>query len=451
MPQPLLEFEQKLHQATSSDNEKSLPNVAVIAANSDGWCSEAHTTQLKLTNPFPGKILTSIASGTYIPKAPTVNSSKSSPVGAKLEQATEKFTADTVCWIASCTKLMTSVAAMQCVERGLLKLDDDISQTVLPEFKGIQILTTINDDGPQLKPATRKVTLRNLLTHSSGVAYEFTHPKMFAWRQWFNKQSKENKAKSRSADAAVAYLAPLMFEPDEGWAYGYGIDWAGVAVSRVSGLTLGEFMQKNIWTPLGMTSTTFHFESRPDLLSRMASMTERGMEGKLEREPSGAMTDPFKMAVKESGGGGAFSTANDYIKFLIAILQNNGKLFRHRDTIPNMILPHLKNPAHLAAIVANPLSYGLAGNLPQDTKLSYALGGLTNLTKVSTTGRAAGSMQWSGLPNLFWWINPSDGICGCYFGQILPPGDVPSFLMYEEFEKAVNASFVQGKGAREKL
>ncbi|KAE9965490.1 hypothetical protein EG328_009603 [Venturia inaequalis] len=443
MPPPLAEFEQKLHKATSSDDDQSLPNVAVIAADSNG------------------RILTSISSGTYIPRA-TIDKSNGS--GVNIEPAAEKFTADTICWIASCTKLMTSVSAMQLVERGLLNLDDDIAQTVLPELKGIQILTKMTDEGPILRPAKNKITLRNLLTHSSGLSYEFTHPKMFAWKQWSIQQAKKNKAKSqssdpaywapfktRSVDPAVAYLVPLLFEPGEGWTYGYGIDWVGVAVSRVSGLSLGEYMQKNIWTPLGMTSTTFHLENRPDLIPRLASMSTRNDEGKLEPAGTGGPMDPFRLGVKESGGGGSFSTANDYIKFLIAVLQNNGKLFQSRDTLPYMMSPHLKDPAHLAAIHANPMSYGLAGNLPQDTKLDYALGGITNLTAVSTTGRAEGSMQWSGLPNLFWWINPKDGICGCYFGQILPPGDVPSFLMYEEFEKAVNASFVKGKAVKGKL
>ncbi|QDS69761.1 hypothetical protein FKW77_010194 [Venturia effusa] len=454
MPAPLVDFEQKLHKATSSDDDNSLPNVAVIAANSNGR-SVVHRVLLlraELTTVVSGTILTSISSGTFLPRAPVRNVSDSASGAVNIDAVAEKFTADTICWIASCTKLMISISAMQLVERRLLSLDDDIAQTVLPEFKGIQVLTKMTDDGPVLKPAKNKITLRNLLTHSSGLAYEFTHPKMFAWRQWFNAQSKDNKTKTRSSDPAVAYLAPLMFEPDTGgWTYGYSIDWVGVAVSRISGLTLGEYMQRNIWNPLGMTSTTFDLQSRPDLLSRMASMTSRNDEGKLERGGSGGMTDPFKMGVKESGGGGAFSTANDYIKLLIAILQNNGKLFKSRDTIPYMISPHLKDPAHLAAMHANPMSYGLAGNLPQDTKLDYALGGITNLTRVSTTGRAAGSMQWAGLPNLFWWINPKDGICGCYFGQILPPGDVPSFLMYEAFEKAVNATFVKGTAEKGRL
>jgi len=155
--------------------------------------------------------------------------------------------------------------------------------------------------------------------------------------------------------------------------------------------------------------------------------------------------------VKESGGGGAFSTANDYIKFLIAVLKNDELLFKSRQTVSSMISPHLLDPSHLAKIHANPMSYGLAGNLPQDTRLSFGLGGIMNLTKISTTGRAAGSMQWGGLPNLFWWINPKDGICGCYFGQILPPGDVPSFSMYEKFEAAVNESFVNNQDAKGKL
>jgi CubicO group peptidase (beta-lactamase class C family) len=340
---------------------------------------------------------------------------------------------------------MTSVAAMQCVERGLLKLDEDLAKNILPEFQGIQVLSSIDENGPVFKPATRKITLRNLLTHSSGVAYEFTHPKILAWRSWFNKQSAENKAKSRSTDAAVGYLVPLVFEPDQGWVYGYGIDWAGVAVSRVSGLSLAEFMDQNIWQPLGMKSTTFDLEARPDLLARLSSMAERDGEGKLQRGKRDLMGAPGTVVVKESGGGGACSTANDYIKLLISLLKNDERLVR-KETVDLMFSPSLADPSHLMEVHANPLAYGLAGNIPIGTKVDFGLGGILNLEEVKPTGRASGGMQWGGLPNLFWWINREHGICGCYFGQLLPAGDVPSFEMYERFEAAVNESFKQEKG-----
>jgi CubicO group peptidase (beta-lactamase class C family) len=339
---------------------------------------------------------------------------------------------------------MTTISALQCVEKGLLSLDDDISP-ILPEFNGIQVLVKIDEDnGPVFKPASRKITLRNLLTHSSGIAYEFTHPKLFAWRRWFNRQAPENKAQSRSREAAIAYKVPLMFEPDKGWAYGYGIDWAGVAVSRVTGLSLGAYMSKHIWTPLDMNSTTFSvLDARPDLQHKLASMSDRSLEtGLLTR---GKTTQQRGLSpVVESGGGGAVSTANDYMKFLSALLQNNGTLLKP-ETVDLMFSPNLQDASYLMKVHENPLSYGLAGNIPIGTKLDFGLGGILNLEDVSNTGRSRGSMQWGGLPNLFWWINRKDGICGCYFGQLMPAGDVKSFEMYERYEKAVNDSFGGGK------
>jgi CubicO group peptidase (beta-lactamase class C family) len=395
-----------------------------------------------------GKILHSVSSGTYVPSIPTTSQSPSH-LDPKSKPEPQAFSADTVCWIASCTKLMTSIAAMQCVERGLLTLDADISN-ILTEFKDIQILVSIDEEkGPVYKPATRKITLRNLLTHSSGLAYEFTNPKLFAWRQWFNRQSPANKAQSRSRDAAIAYQTPLMFEPDEGWAYSYGMDWAGVAVSRVSKLSLQDYMQKNIWTPLGMTSTTFYIHKRPDLQRRMASISDRADDGKLTRGVS-AQYNIDLFPVDESGGGGCSSTANDYIKLLTALLAPKPKILRP-ETIDLMFSPNLANAKHLMRVHANPLSYGLAGNIPIDSKLDYGLGGILNMEVVSTTGRAKGGMQWGGLPNLFWWINRKEGVCGCYFGQLMPAGDRKSFEMYEAFERAINESFLGGNGIKGKL
>jgi CubicO group peptidase (beta-lactamase class C family) len=347
---------------------------------------------------------------------------------------------------------MTSICALQCVERGLLSLDADISD-VLTEFKDIQILVSMDDEtGPVYKPATRKITLRNLLTHSAGLGYEFAHPKLFAWKRWFIRQSAANRAKSRSTDLAVANQTPLLFEPDEGWVYGYGNDWAGVAVSRVSGVSLQDYMQQNIWTPLGMTSTTFHVNDRPDLLQRMATMSERGNDGKLS-DGKNSRWKPGAIITNESGGGGCSSTANDFIKLLASVLDPNPKILRP-ETIDLLFSPSLVTPKHLSRVHANPQSAGTAAtasNIPVGTKVDHGLGGILNMEKIGLTGRAEGSMQWGGLTNLFWWLDRKDGICGCYFGQLLPPGDKKSVEMYEAYEKAVNESFLDEGGVKGKL
>ncbi|KIW04713.1 uncharacterized protein PV09_04446 [Verruconis gallopava] len=342
---------------------------------------------------------------------------------------------------------MASVAALQCVERGLFTLDEPVER-LLPELKSPQILLKIDEKkGPTLKPATKKITLRQMLTHSSGLSYEFTHPKMFIWRRWFLKQSKENYRLTKSTDPAEAYQAPLLFEPGEGWAYSTGIDWAGVMVSRATGLSLEEYMRKNIWDPLGMSSTTFYPERYPELLPRLAAMAVRDDNGKLSR----GVENPLKayMGVREGGGGGCFSTANDYIKFLSALCAEKCPILKE-ETRELMFSPNLSPAAKkgLMQIHASPEAFGLAGNVPIGTDLDYGLGGIINVEKVPSTGRAAGTMQWGGLPNLMWFVNRGDGICGAYFSQLLPSGDKRSFELYEMYERAVMREFRSGGRGR---
>jgi CubicO group peptidase (beta-lactamase class C family) len=344
---------------------------------------------------------------------------------------------------------MTTVCVMQCVERGILKLDEDVSETWLPEFDDIGILKSMEGDKdgneqPIYKKRTQKITLRNLLTHSSGIAYEFTHPKLNAWRSW-SSSTKAGRELGRSSEIASAMRVPLLFEPDTAWVYGYGIDWAGLAVMRATSQSLEEYMSTNIWRPLGMTSTTFSLERhRPDLYNRLAGMTVRDDQGNLEDSDGGPMAKNIER-VHYGGGGGLYSTCNDYIKFLTSVLNTatSGtvpipQLLTFEST-KEMFSPNLSESSTEAmrSVVANPLAFGLAGNLSKSVDTSFGLGGILNLGDIPATGRKRGGMQWGGLPNLFWWISPQDGVCGCYFSQILPPGDVLSFNLYSDFEKAV--------------
>jgi CubicO group peptidase (beta-lactamase class C family) len=251
---------------------------------------------------------------------------------------------------------------------------------------------------------------------------------------------------------------PLLFEPDEGWVYGYGIDWAGLAVMRATKQTLEEYMLHNIWKPCGMTSTTFSLaDHRPDLLIRFAGMTMRDDDGNLidlDRDLFTARSE----RVKYGGGGGCFSTANDYIKFLSSLLHSMVTPSRssslpsllRESTLKSMFAQRLTPTATavLNRTIAMPLAAGLAGNIPSGTSTTYSLGGIMNLDIMSNTGRSTGGMQWSGLPNLFWWLSPADGICGCYFTQILPPGDRMSLSLYSDFEAAVLKEWREGGKGR---
>jgi CubicO group peptidase (beta-lactamase class C family) len=290
------------------------------------------------------------------------------------------------------------------------------------------------------------------------MAYEFTHPKLNAWREWTIASTSDGRSNARSSNIAVAHKVPLLFEPDEGWVYGYGIDWAGLAVIRATRQTLEQYMSKNIWGPCSMNSTTFSMtDHRPDLLPRFAGMTMRDESGKLVDLETDLFTSRAER-VRYGGGGGCFSTANDYIKLLASLLRTITSSTNTSSQLPSLVskstlesmFSQRLSPTATTAInktIYMPLASGLAGNIPEGTSTTFGLGGIINLDPLSSSARSPGAMQWSGLPNLFWWISPSDGLCGCYFTQILPPGDRTSLSLYSDFEAATLKEWREaGKG-----
>jgi CubicO group peptidase (beta-lactamase class C family) len=211
------------------------------------------------------------------------------------------MTLDTVFWIASMTKAMTSTAAMLLVEQGRLGLDAPIGN-VLPELAAPRVLEGFGADGkPKLRAAKRPITLRHLLTHTSGFAYEFWNPDLMRYRE------KMGVPELMSCTNASLNL-PLMFDPGERWEYGISIDWIGKAVERVSDQILEDYFRENLFGPLGMKDTGFQL---PAERSRVAGVHARHDNGSLERIAFEMPQEPeFQM-----GGGGLYGTAADYLAF----------------------------------------------------------------------------------------------------------------------------------------
>src|ERR1700739_506017 len=157
---------------------------------------------------------------------------------------------DTVFWIASMTKAITSAAAMQLVEHGKLALNGQISD-VLPELSAPQVLEGFDPSGePRLRPAKRAITLRHLLTHTAGLDYDIWSAEMTRYM--------EMKAIPGIISCQNAALSlPLVFDPSEKWDYGINIDWVGKAVERVSGQMLGDYFAEHLFEPIGMKDTAF--------------------------------------------------------------------------------------------------------------------------------------------------------------------------------------------------
>ncbi|WP_448545541.1 serine hydrolase domain-containing protein [Roseiflexus sp.] len=335
------------------------------------------------------------------------------------------MTIDTVCWIASMTKAITGACTMQLVEQGKLDLDAPAEQWV-PILKEAQVLEGWDAEGkPKLRPPTRPITLRQLLTHTAGFSYEFWNADILRYQQVMGVP---NIASGRIA----ALKTPLLFDPGERWEYGISIDFAGLAVEAVSGQKLSAYMQDHLLGPLGMNDTAFKI--RPDMRARLATIHARGEDGALAPMEFELPQDPeFDL-----GGGGLYGTAGDYARFVRMVL-NRGELDGVRvldaETVDLMcqnvigdlrvtpmktVMPQFSNDAEFFP------------GLPKGWGVTWQV----NL-EPAPTGRSAGSLQWAGIANSYFWIDPVRGIGGVYMTQILPFADTKSLPLFEAFETEV--------------
>ncbi len=210
----------------------------------------------------------------------------------KREVATgSEMTLDTVFWIASMTKAMTCVAAMQLVEQGKLALDEPLGER-MSELASPRVLEGFDAAGaPRLRPARRPITLRHLLTHTAGFTYDI-------WNADMGRYAEYAGLPGIIECKNVSLRAPLMFDPGDRWEYGINVDWVGKTVEMVSGQSLDQYLRDHIFAPLGMTDTGFVL--RPDQRSRLASMHARAPDGSLQAIPFEIPQEPeFFM-----GGGG---------------------------------------------------------------------------------------------------------------------------------------------------
>ncbi|KAI9648718.1 hypothetical protein NHQ30_003358 [Ciborinia camelliae] len=356
--------------------------------------------------------------------------------------ASEPLKVDDIFWVASCTKLLTAICALQCVERLQFTLDEDVAR-LLPELKDLEILQGFDpgNGAPKLVKATKYITLRQLLTHTSGLAYDLFTPELRQWRE-----SRGETASLAAGTLVHRYNTPLMAEPGEAFQYSTGLDWAGKMIERANNMTLEQYMQKYIMTPLNLEDLTFHIEKHPLLLSRYVVMASR--EG--GATPFGTPMNPTGAVVysedkvwtqdqsDDCGGIGAYITMPSFQKILHSITISDGKLLG--SAMNNQLFKGQLSDKQLAIVYAmfqdDEIRGVMGPGLPKETKADYALGGMIVTEDVEGT-RRKGSMYWSGLPNLYWWADKEAGISGVYGSQLVPSGDSQSGEMFGEFVKAV--------------
>ncbi len=345
-------------------------------------------------------------------------------VGRQSMNEPQPMQVNSVFWVASMTKALTSVAALQMVEAGKLKLDTPISD-VLPDLAAPQVLEGFDADGkPRLRSAVGSITLRQLLSHTAGFSYEFSNPHLARYL-------KETKTPSAATGLLAGLNQPLMSDPGTRWEYGINTDWVGRAVETVSGLKLDTYFERHISGPLGMGDTLF--SPRADQGPRRVAMHKRAVDHSLEV----IQFDPRPAPEFLSGGGGLYSSAPDYLAFMRMILNQGGSLLK-----PETVLAMSTNQiGSLRAGVlgsANPgLSFGSDFYPGMDSK--WGLGFLLNPAP-GKFGRSAGSLTWAGLPNCFYWIDVPRKIAAVILMQLLPCGDPAALRTYAAFEAALYAS-----------
>ncbi|KAE8374463.1 beta-lactamase family protein [Aspergillus bertholletiae] len=362
--------------------------------------------------------------------------------GKRGSDSPDPMSLDTAFWIASCTKLITSIACMQMVEQGKLALDDvEQVQSLAPELEDVQVLESEADGGFRLVPKDRGITLRMLLNHTSGFGYAFEDLKLRDW-------SRPAGLDDFSGHESDVLHRPLVNQPGTRFQYGTGLDWAGVLVERASSLSLEEYFQQFILRPLGIKSITF-FPSAEMKMS-LAYMHQRDKDGALSvtdhlyRYPlvpcrPGREKQRFCM-----GGAGCFGRPAEYCTTLlndgtdpktgIQLLKPETVKEMFTDQIPDMPRycneytpsgkPLLANPCPLVPCDDDSLTEGWG--------LSFSLS-----HRKSPTGRAAGSASWEGLANLFWFADRENGVGAIIASQILPYGDLQVLGCMEEVEKMI--------------
>jgi CubicO group peptidase (beta-lactamase class C family) len=334
------------------------------------------------------------------------------------------MTRDSVFRIASMTKAVTSVAAMQLVEQGKLQLDEPIGN-VLPDLAAPQVLEGFDTSGaPRLRPAKRPITLRHLLTHTAGFGYEVWNPELIRYVA-------ATGMPSVMAGKLAALRLPLVFDPGERWEYGINIDWVGRAVEAVAGQPLDTYFSAHIFAPLGMTDTGF--VPSADQASRLVRVHRREPDGSLEPITMEAPRREFF-----SGGGGLLSTGRDYLAFLRMLLHQgrfNGAELLRPETVALMGQNQIGNLQLGIMKTAMPETSNDVDLFP-GVRCGHGLASVVNAQQ-GPNGRSAGTLTWAGLYNTYYWIDPQKHVTGVILTQILPFADHRAVTLYWGFERGV--------------
>jgi CubicO group peptidase (beta-lactamase class C family) len=324
-------------------------------------------------------------------------------IGFQDRNKTVAMKSDSIFWIASLTKPVTSVAAMILVDAGKLDLDAPVSN-YLPDLGNMKVGAQITDPATgktelALEPPKRPMVVRDLLRHTSGLVYPPQYVDMPINRLYTKAVFDRDKT---LADFVTSLASlPLAHQPGEVWEYSWGIDVLARIVEVVSGQSFDQFLASRIFEPLSMVDTGFFVPQ--EKLNRL-------VEAPIQRNPQFDVTRPGKLL---SGGAGLVSTAEDYLRFCQMLL-NGGELAGARilkeETVRAMTSNSLPPGIRFLGGVTGPntgSSWGLGFNIRTDPKFSYVPG-------------SVGSYSWNGLWGTYFWIDPHEKLIVVQMIQVAP-------------------------------
>ncbi|KAK8067401.1 beta-lactamase family protein [Apiospora hydei] len=377
----------------------------------------------------------------------------------------EAMSLDSIYYMASCTKLLTGIAVMQLVEQGKLRLDDAHQiEELCPEFKTIKILRLDSGSRPSAPGRTPEttwrfedkkvgITLRMLLNHTAGFGYAFFNERLRDWCL----AAGVNVFPSKFEDVKM----PLLFQPGEGWEYGTGVDWAGIALERSTGLSLNDYLQKHVFAPLEIREMTMI--PTKEMRSRLAHMHARGKDGSLTTRHHLLRTvldidldDETQKKPALDNARRAKSEPNTARSVeILAMLLNDGTCPRpgakilSKDTVEEMFrnqvpeFPGLGRQGIPAAVpeLTNPVPdlYPVEGKPPQGWGLTFMQ------SNGGATGRSTGTGHWAGLANTWWWCDRENGVAGMVCTQILPFADPAVLGLWTQVETETYKALKEGK------
>ena len=327
---------------------------------------------------------------------------------------------DTLFRNASMTKAVTTTAALQLVEQGRLGLDASVA-SILPEFGRLQVLDGFDGDTPRLRSPASQATVRQLMTHSSGLGYFFLSEGLVRYHELTGEPNALSGLKR-------SLSVPLVNDPGTAWEYGVNTDWLGLVVEKISGPSLATYLRQHVYEPWGMHDSTF--APNAEQRARLLRVMQRQADGTLA--PS--RLDLPATSEWDVGGHGSYGTIQDYGRFVQAWLDDGAGVLEPT-TVQMALQDHLgsiKLPEFLKSMMPELTNDVPALPVPQSWGLGF------HLTLADLPGmRSNGTADWAGVFNSYYWIDRAKGIGGVLMTQLLPFFDLRVIETLMGFELAV--------------